>query len=203
MIGSGWLRGSQTLVLGPPGAGKTLVGLQFLREGLAQREPVLLVGFQESPGQLRQVAESLAWSGAESPGSPGFTVLYYWPVELQIDTIVGEIMGRVRREGIRRIVVDAVGDLRRSAQGPPRFVDYMYAFCQQLRALGTTSLLLQGSEREQQIMSIADNLLSLELGSGRRRHRTIRVLKTRGSAHVEAPRDLEIGPQGVRVLEHA
>jgi circadian clock protein KaiC len=170
---------------------------------LAQREPVLLVGFQESPSQLRRVTKSLAWSGAECPGSPGFTVLYYSPVELQIDTIVGEIMGCVRREGIRRIVVDALGDLRRSARGPLRFVDYTYAFCQQLRVLGTTSLLLQGSERERQIMSIADNVLLLELRCGRPRHRAVRVLKTRGSAHVETCRDLEIGPQGVRVLDHA
>ena len=65
MIETGWLRGTSTLVLGPSGAGKTLLGLHFLREGARAAEPGLLVTFQENPSQLARVCATLGWDTKE------------------------------------------------------------------------------------------------------------------------------------------
>src|SRR6478735_10872279 len=61
------LRGGLTpdrlyLLEGAPGAGKTTIALQFLREGAALGEPVLYVTLSESEEELRGVAESHGWN---------------------------------------------------------------------------------------------------------------------------------------------
>src|SRR5687768_14537328 len=52
-------QGSTTLVLGPPGSGKTLLGLHFLAAGAHLGQPGLHFGFYETPPQLRTKAEQL------------------------------------------------------------------------------------------------------------------------------------------------
>jgi len=44
LIGKGFWVGSTTLLAGPTGAGKTMLGLQFLRHGATTGEPALYVG---------------------------------------------------------------------------------------------------------------------------------------------------------------
>src|SRR4029453_3089679 len=50
-IGDGYWPGSATLVVGPSGAGKTIMGLHFLYAGAARDEPGILVTLQESRTQ--------------------------------------------------------------------------------------------------------------------------------------------------------
>lgn len=58
MIETGWLRGTCTIVAGPSGAGKTVLGLHFLRAGVQDGEPCLILTFQESPTQLERILRS-------------------------------------------------------------------------------------------------------------------------------------------------
>ncbi len=46
MIAEGFWRGSTTLIAGPTGSGKTIIGLHFICEGVLKGEPGLYVGFQ-------------------------------------------------------------------------------------------------------------------------------------------------------------
>ncbi|HET9765822.1 MAG TPA: ATPase domain-containing protein, partial [Thermoanaerobaculia bacterium] len=139
LVESGWLRGTSTLVAGPSGAGKTILGLHFLRHGVEQGEPGLLVNFQESPAQIHRAITSLGWDG-EALLRPGrLDQLYSSPVELQIDTIIQEMLRRIDTHGVRRVVVDALGDLAKAAADPRRFSDYVYALSQELARRGVTA----------------------------------------------------------------
>lgn len=119
MIETGWLRGTNTLVAGPSGAGKTVLGLHFLREGADRGEPGLLVNFQENPTQLARILAGFGWDQGSVIGPGKLDVLYTSPVELQTDTIVAEIFRRIERHGVRRVVIDALGDLEKSARATP------------------------------------------------------------------------------------
>jgi hypothetical protein len=46
---------------------------------------------------------------------------------------------------------------------------------------------------------MADNLIMLELAGDQTTRRTIRVLKTRGSAHDARVREMEIQPTAIRI----
>jgi circadian clock protein KaiC len=208
MIETGWLRGTATLLAGPSGAGKTLMGLHFLRQGVKDGEPGLLVNFQESPSQLRRIMNSLDWD-VDALLRPGqIDLLHSSPVELQIDSIIQELLRRIEEQGVKRVVVDALGDLAKAASDPRRFSDYVYALCQELTRRGVTSMLTvetAGATGHAFVVSgkdvseMSDNTLLVGMELGSELVRTVRIIKTRGSAHDGARHVLRISREGIVV----
>jgi circadian clock protein KaiC len=182
--------------------------LHFLREGVRLGEPGLLVALQENPTQISRIVGNFGWNPQELFGPGKLDVLYASSVELQIDTLVSETFGRMERHGVRRIVIDALGDVEKGARDSVRFRDYLYALSQHFAARNVTAMFLvecdgtpgQGvglSGRE--ISYISDNTLLLQMQLGTELGRTIRVLKSRASAHDGRQRKLRITGQGVIV----
>jgi circadian clock protein KaiC len=205
MLDGGLRSGTATLLAGPSGSGKTTLALQFLLEGVRQGEPSLCINFQENPSQLSHSIGTLA---GHSDTAEALEVLYFSPVELRIDSIIGQLFRRIESKGIRRLVLDAVGDLAASTSEPHRVHDYLYALVQHLAVRGITSMFtfeclgraVTGSELNAGPISyMADNLLLLDMRGEEAMRRTIRVLKARGSAHDHNVRDITIGPEGVRI----
>ncbi len=207
MIATGWLRGTATLVVGPSGAGKTSLGLHFLRAGVEQGEPGLLASFQESPTQLGRLMKSLGWDPATTLGPGRLEHLYCSPVELQIDAVAAELARRVDEGGVRRVVIDAVSDLEKSAADVNRYRDFLYALTQRFAVRGVTSMLLVEAATPSPaheisidgVSNMSDNILLLEMLLGDDLERTIRVLKSRGSEHDGRRRSLHITRSGISV----
>ena len=61
MLGGGIVAGRPYLVTGGTGSGKTLLGLQFLLEGLRRKEEVLLVAVDEPPNEIMENVRSFGW----------------------------------------------------------------------------------------------------------------------------------------------
>jgi KaiC/GvpD/RAD55 family RecA-like ATPase len=61
MLGGGVLAGRPYLVTGGNGAGKTLLALSFLLEGLRHNEEVLLVAADEPPGEIVENVRAFGW----------------------------------------------------------------------------------------------------------------------------------------------
>ena len=59
MLDGGLLPGSSTLLVGNPGAGKTLTGMHFVVAGAERGEPGLIAGFHESPQRLVATAAGI------------------------------------------------------------------------------------------------------------------------------------------------
>ena len=207
MLDGGVWGGTTTLLVGPTGSGKTTVAMHFALEGVARKEPTLYVNFQENPAQL---ARSFANLGADMNAARegGLEFMYVSPVELQIDSIVVGIFERIKDGTIRRVVVDAVGDLITAASDTQRLHDYLYSLVQHFAVNGVTSLLTFESgitpyggvdAHEQRFSYMSDNVLSIALGGEERTRRTIRVNKTRNSGHDPVVRQLEISSAGARV----
>lgn len=206
MIESGWLRGTSTLVRGPSGAGKTLLCLQFLMEGVARGEPCLFVNFEENPVQLARMMNHMGWDTAVLLQPGRLDLLYTSPVELQIDTILGELFERIRAQGIRRLALDGLADLAVTADDPLRIRDYLFALTQQLAAERITSMFtIQESDLARDldlpdVSYLGDNVVCLEMMLGDDLERTIRVLKSRGSAHDGRRHSLIIRRGGIVVV---
>src|ERR1700749_3636342 len=62
ILGGGLTPNRVYLVEGDPGSGKTTLALQFLMEGVRQREPVVYMSLSESKLELLAVAKSHGWS---------------------------------------------------------------------------------------------------------------------------------------------
>ena len=207
MLDGGVWAGSTTLLAGPTGSGKTTLAMHFALEGIAHGEPTLYVNFQENPAQL---ARSFFLLGADlaKARENGLELMYVSPVELQIDSIVVGIFERIKDGTIRRVVVDAVGDLVTAASDAQRLHDYLYSLVQHFAVNGVTSLLTFESGisaggsldlAEQRFSYMSDNVLAIARGGEERTRRTIRVVKTRNSGHDPVVRELEITSAGARV----
>lgn len=209
MIAEGFWRGSTTLIAGPTGSGKTIIGLHFICEGVLQGEPGLYVGFQENPTQLARIMSGLGWD-AEKLGNDGFELMYRSPVEMQLDEVTSELFRRVREGKIKRVVIDALGDLERSSVDRQRFSDFIYALTQWFAAENVTCMMnyeltnlfeVRGIS-DQEISNMSDNILLLRFKEGEQMERTLRIIKTRGSAHDNRERKLEITSKGI-VIDQA
>jgi circadian clock protein KaiC len=207
LMGGGLFAGSTTLVVGMTGAGKTTIGLQFALEGVKRGEQVMYINFQENPAQLRNAISSLG-ADPEAVQQRGLKLLYASPVELQIDSIVVEIFDAIKSGSVRRLVIDAIGDLAAAASDSQRLHDYLYSLIQHFAVRGVTTLLtLESGEaftggalpQDQRFSYMSDNLIYLAWSNEKVGRRTLRIVKMRGSAHEHTPHEFTIDRTGVRV----
>ncbi len=206
IVGGGFWRGTTTLLVGPTGSGKSTMGLQFVLEAVREGESALFVNFQENPAQVDRMIRALGVDPEEA-ARRGFRHLYASPVELQIDSVIGDIFGCIESENVRRVVIDAVGDLMTAASDPQRLHDFLYSLVQHFVVRNVTTVLNFESgtgnvtrEHEQRWSYMSDNVVALGRPDSAGVSRTIRVIKTRNSAHDPAPHLMEIRVDGVHIL---
>lgn len=206
MVEKGFWRGSTTLIAGASGAGKTILGLHFIRAGAIDQEPGVYVGFQENPVQLSRIMRNFNWDAEALLKGDYFELMYRSPVEMEIDSVSAELFDRVRRGSVKRVVIDAVGDLRKGTD-PERLSDFMYALTQWFATENVTCMLLHEMHElfevshisDEEVSNMSDNIVLLRFTKDREMARTVRILKTRGSAHDHRDHLLEITDAGVLV----
>jgi circadian clock protein KaiC len=211
MVGGGLLPGSSTLLMGTPGAGKTLTGLHLLVAGAQRGERGLLAGFHERPGRLVRAAASIGLDLASHVESGRIRILWRPPLELSPDAWAWQLLAAVREHRPTRLVVDALTDVERRIADPSRAPDVVAALTGELRSAGVTSLFtaeldtLVGPELRVPLPAISvamDTLLLLRNSELRSRlQRLVSVLKMRESAFDPAIRSFTIGDQGLAIGE--
>ncbi|MFA4819424.1 MAG: ATPase domain-containing protein [Candidatus Aenigmatarchaeota archaeon] len=94
------------LVSGTCGAGKTIMGLQFL---LSSNEPGIYVSFEEEEDGIRETAKIFGWDIVKREAANKFRILKYDPFRLE--DILEVIENNIREIGAKRVVFDSVAAL--------------------------------------------------------------------------------------------
>lgn len=208
MTGEGFWKGSSTVVFGPPGSGKTLLGLHYIFRGIDHGERGLILSLQENPGQLGRVARGFGWDLEAARASGDLELIYRSPVTAQIDQLILEVIERAEERAVSRVVIDSLSDLETAAGDARRFHDYMYSLIQ-LMSTKAISLYMTSEVNdlfattylsEFGVSHMADNLILLHyLREKSDVKRAITVLKTRGSDHDSSIREFVISSEGLTV----
>jgi len=205
------------LLEGAPGAGKTTLALQFLREGVAQGEPVLYITLSETKEELAVVAASHGWSiddfaifefnsASELLGDArDQSILHPW--EMELGETIKLIQDEVDRVKPTRVVFDSLSEMRLLAQDPLRYRRQVLALKQFFAGRSGTVLLVDdmtGSEngRDSQLHSLCHGVITLErltldFGAARRR---LQVQKLRGVDFIAGYHDFVIRKGGLDVF---
>jgi circadian clock protein KaiC len=202
----GYWPGSTTLVAGPSGVGKTLMGLHFVFEGGRRNEPGVLLTLQENRHQLTRIVERFGWSVDD----PNVRIIDRSPVDVYIDELVYELLDIVNETGARRIVIYSFNDLDTSGSDPTRFLEFVYSLVQRCSHLGVSLMFtyeiaeLFHTTRlsDKGISHIADNVVLLQyFQSGPGMKRSLTIIKSRGSSAANTTREFRIAPNGMTLGE--
>lgn len=202
LLGDGYWAGSTTLVCGPSGVGKTLVGLHFIFRGAERGEPGVIATLQENRTQLSRIVEGFGWS----LDLDGVHLMARSPVDVYIDEWVYELLDLIKGTGARRVLIDSLADLYFTIGDPIRFREWMYSLTQRLVRQGVSLFmtlevpdLFEVTRISEQGMShLSDNVLLLQyVRSDSRITRALTILKTRASHHEPEVRAYEISHQGI------
>lgn len=202
------------LVEGSPGAGKTTLGLQFLRRGVEQGETGLYITLSETASELRIVAASHGWNldGVEVfelMTDEGLsldaeqTILH--PSEIELGETTRGVMAGVERIRPQRVVFDSLSEMRLLAQNPLRYRRQVLAMKSFFAVRNCTVLLLDdrsAAHDDQQLHSISHGVISLDqrVGQYGPERRTLRVMKMRGIAFRGGEHDFNLETGGLAVF---
>ncbi|AEI64042.1 ATPase domain-containing protein [Corallococcus macrosporus] len=208
MLNGGLVRDSSTLVAGPPGSGKTLLGLHFLAEGARRDERGLYLGFVETPDRLIHKAERLGLALGTHVNAGRVHLVSRVAAETMPDALAEELFGLVKRHGIQRLVLDGLESFCQELTDPERTPRFLAALMHELLNLGVTPLATQQTralaapeaDARLGMETLVDNVLVLRLVALRSRHyHMLCVLKARESDHDAAQRLFSLTPRGVEV----
>src|SRR5260370_21518032 len=140
MCAGGLFAGSTTLLLGSPGTGKTLLGLNFINAGAQKEEPGLYFGFFQAPSRIVSQAEHTSLNLASHIKGGLIEVLWHPPLEQLADALAEKLISAVKRRSVRRLFIDGFGGFKESIIYPERLGAFFTALSNKLRSPGVTTI---------------------------------------------------------------
>jgi circadian clock protein KaiC len=212
MLRGGVRTGSITMILGSSGSGKTLLGMQFLAEGVKRGEQVVYFGFYERPEAILAKCQRVGINGLKVGVDNGLArIVWHRPVEGVIDELGESLIDVVRSLRPQRLFLDGMEGFERAADFPERMAHVYSAIAQELERLGTTTL-YSTETRELFARSIEVPITGLSAATQNiflLRHiehraamlRVLAILKIRDDDYDARMREFRVTDTGIRLLD--
>ncbi|MFN2511866.1 MAG: ATPase domain-containing protein [Pyrinomonadaceae bacterium] len=200
------------LIKGESGTGKTTLALQFLLAGVRQDEAVLYLTLSETEKELHEVARSHGWSldgvniyeliPDEEHLKLDEQYTMFHPSEVELGYTTKAILEEVERLKPRRVILDALSEIRLLTGDPLRYRRQVLALRQFFAKRQCTVLMIDDrptGDDDLTIQSLVHGVIMLEhlaqaFGAERRR---LRVIKMRGVEFRGGYHDFKIRRGGV------
>lgn len=206
MTGGGFIHSSSILISGSSGTGKTILGTQFIMDGLLKNEPGVIISFEEDIEQIRKNSEMFNWNLQEFEKKNLLKIispLEYdaYELALQIEQTIDEIKAR-------RLLMDGTGRLQGMLPQYAQLPEYMGSVSSILKNKNVTAIYTNETSNLTGATQITDMGISpfldtviilryVEIKSEMRK--AISVLKMRGSDHDKEIREIVIGKNGAEI----
>jgi circadian clock protein KaiC len=212
MLRGGVRAGSVTMLLGSSGSGKTVLGMQFLSEGLKRGERGVYFGFFERPEAILAKCQRVGIGGLREGVERGTAqIVWHRPVEGILDELGDSLIETVRRQRADRLFLDGMQGFERAADFPERLSHVYSAIAQELEVLGVTTVYTTETRElfarhiEVPITGLSAATQNIILLRHVEHHaamlRVLAILKIRDDDYDGQMRELQITDAGIRLLD--
>ncbi len=212
MLRGGVRSGSITMLLGSSGSGKTLLGMQFLSEGLKHHQRGVYFGFFEHPDAVLAKCQRIGIGGLKEGVERGdLLIVWHRPVEGVIDELGESLLNAVIANRADRLFIDGMEGFERAADFPERISHVYSAIAQELERIGVTTLYttetreLFGREIEVPMTGLSAATQNIMLLRHVEHHAAMRrvmaILKVRDDDYDARMRELQITDDGLRLVD--
>lgn len=210
LLGGGVDRGTATLLIGPPGSGKTTVALQYASAAVRRGQHAVLFAFEESKAVLLRRAAGLGMAIDEGDGPGQLAVQAIDPADISPGEFAHRVQQSVERDGARIVIVDSLNGYL-NAMPEDRFLTaQLHELLAYLNNHGVVTFLIAaqsgivGTAMRAPIDAsyLADAVVTLRMfeHAGKVK-KAISVIKKRSGGHEETIRHLWFDAAGVHLSE--
>ena len=209
LLGGGIEQGSSTLVLGPAGAGKSLLTLHFAKAAVERGEKAALFIFDEELGLLFARAKAMAIDLQALQATGNLIIEQVDAAELSPGEFAHRVRARVDASQVKTVVIDSLNGYQASMPEEQALLLHMHELLQYLDRQGATTFvtvaqhgLVGDMKSPVDITYLADRVILLRYfeALGRVR-RAISVIKKRSGSHEDTIREYRIGRTGLSIGE--
>jgi circadian clock protein KaiC len=218
MLGGGIPARSIVLVCGGPGAGKTILSLQYTAAALRRGEPCVYVNLGESMQRKHVYARAFGWRLEEAENDGSLAVLDYRFVprgsavelverssgELSF-TVESQIAEAAKRVKARHMIIDPLTSILVHENNSQRKRHTVHTLYEAIQSLGCSALITSediprgDAVYAESFLSDGVIIMSRDL-LGFQLVKTIRIEKMRGIGYDEEPRRYQVTGRGLHVF---
>jgi circadian clock protein KaiC len=210
LLGGGIDRGTSTLMVGPPGTGKTTVALQYAAAAASRGDHAAVFAFEETPAILIARAAGLGMRMDLGVGPGRIHVQQIDPAEISPGEFAWMVRQSVERDGARVVVIDSLNGYLNAMPEDRYLTVQLHELLAYLNNQGVATFLVVaqsgviGSMARSPVDAsyLADAIVMMRMYEhGGRVRKAISVLKKRSGGHEESIRQLTFHGDGLRLSE--
>ncbi len=207
LMHGGLERGTVTIITGPSGAGKTTLGLQFMKEAASRGERSVVYTFEEEPEIMISRCEAIKISAKAMIDLGMLSIVRVEPLRYSTHEFAHLVRREVEQDNARIVMIDSIAGYRLSVRGED-LTAQVRSLSKYLANMGVTVLLINEVEQVTGEFSptmlgisyLADNIIFIRYLEVRGELRkAIGVLKKRLSDFEKTLREFEITNSGIKV----
>lgn len=208
LIEGGFPRGNLIVLSGPPGAGKTIFGFQFLYEGIRRGETGMFVTFLEDKKSFYSNFEHIGFDLKELDDTGRFNFMSLLTTkEAGVSGSLKTMVAEIAKHNVTLLVIDSFTAMREAFRDTIEARIILNTILgKMVRMMGCTTLLIvekaPGNERAGLGMEefVADGVINLESFMDRlEMRRRVLISKMRGTNHSLRYQGVVVGNKGMRL----
>jgi circadian clock protein KaiC len=210
LLGGGVERGTTTLLIGPPGCGKSTIALQYAVAAAERGDHAVAFIFDETKAALLTRSTGLGLQIPEGAAAGEIMVRQIDPVEISPGEFAHVVRESVERNGARVVIIDSLNGYLNAMPQNNYLTSQLHELLSYLNNRGVATFLvvaqsgMMGSNMASPVDAsyLADSVVMLRyFEHAGKIKKAISVLKKRTGAHEESIRELTFDSRGIHLSE--
>ena len=209
LMGGGLTPGTNTLLIGPAGVGKTTTTVRCVLAALERGRKAAYYLFDERLATLRMRSRALGMDLQRYLDDGSLTLRQIDPAELAPGEFAGTVQRAVEEQGVSVIVIDSLNAYLQAMPSDTLLVLQMHELLSYLAQQGVISLLILGQHgitgdlrSDVDVSYLADAVMLFRyFEAGAEIRKSVAVIKTRTLAHEQTIREFRIDANGIEIGE--